>query len=112
MMAELVGAITGWRTSAWEFMRWGERRNHLMRLYNLREGLTAADDVLPDRFFEEPVANGRLAGSVLDRRGFGDAVRTYYAMMGWDERGVPRFETLVDHHLERFAGGSTRASQG
>ncbi len=104
MMADLVGAITGWTTSAWEFMRWGERRNHLMRLYNLREGLTAADDVLPDRFYEEPVAHGRLKGSVLDRGGFGDAVRTYYAMMGWDERGVPRFETLVDHHLERFAG--------
>ena len=112
MMAELVGAITGWRTSAWEFMRWGERRNHLMRLYNLREGLTAADDVLPDRFYEEPVAHGRLAGSVLDRRGFGDAVRTYYAMMGWDERGVPRFETLVDYHLERFAGAPAPAEEG
>jgi len=104
MMADLVGAITGWRTSAWEFMRWGERRNHLMRLYNLREGLTAADDVLPDRFYEEPVAHGRLTGSVLDRGTFGDAIRTYYGMMGWDERGVPRIETLIDHHLERFAG--------
>jgi hypothetical protein len=29
--------VTGWETSAYEFLRWGERRNHLMRVYNLRE---------------------------------------------------------------------------
>ena len=47
-MAELLAAVTGWETS-YEIMRFGERRNHLMRVYNLREGLTAADDTLPDR---------------------------------------------------------------
>jgi aldehyde:ferredoxin oxidoreductase len=46
-MAELLAAVTGWETSGYEVMRFGERRNHLMRLYNLREGLTAADDTLP-----------------------------------------------------------------
>ena len=34
----------------------GERRMHLMRMYNLREGLTAADDRLPDRFFDEAIS--------------------------------------------------------
>ena len=83
-------------------MRWGERRNHLMRVYNLREGLGADDDRLPDRFYEEPVAHGRLAGAVLDRGTFGEAVRTWYRMMGWDDLGVPLRETLIDHHLETF----------
>jgi len=36
-MAELLGAVTGWNTSAYEVMRLGERRLHLMRAYNLRE---------------------------------------------------------------------------
>jgi aldehyde:ferredoxin oxidoreductase len=45
-MAELLGAVTGWNTSAYELMRFGERRLHLMRVYNLRKGLTAADDTL------------------------------------------------------------------
>ncbi len=102
MMAGLVAGITGWRTSSWEFMRWGERRNHLLRVYNLREGLTAADDTLPERFFTEPVQHGRLAGAVLDRATFGEAIRTWYRMMGWDDRGVPLAATLVDHHLDAF----------
>jgi|GEM_PF-5568497 len=29
-----------------------------MRVYNLREGLTAADDTLPDRFFDDPIRDG------------------------------------------------------
>ncbi len=104
MIPELVASITGWETSAWEFMRWGERRNHLMRLYNLREGLSATDDTLPDRFFDEPIAHGRLAGTVLDRVGFGEAIRAWYRMMGWSDDGVPHRETLIDHHLGSFAG--------
>jgi aldehyde:ferredoxin oxidoreductase len=103
MMADLVAGITGWKTSSWEIMRFGERRNHLMRLYNLREGLTADDDTLPSRFFEEPIGQGRLKGSVLDRDSFGAAIRSYYAMMGWDGQGIPLKETLLDQHLESYA---------
>lgn len=103
-MAELVAAVTGWSTSGYEIMRFGERRLHLMRAYNLREGLTAADDTLPDRFFEEPLrCSGRLNGVKLDRDRFAEALGTYYRMMGWTDAGVPRYETLVDHHLEWVA---------
>jgi aldehyde:ferredoxin oxidoreductase len=100
MMNSLIHGITGWKTSSYEFMRFGERRNHIMRLYNLREGLTANDDTLPDRFFTEPVEYGRLKGAVLDRNGFSEAVRTYYRMMGWDDRGIPLRETLIEYHLD------------
>jgi aldehyde:ferredoxin oxidoreductase len=101
-MAELLGAITGWNTSAYEIMRFGERRLHLMRVYNLREGLTAADDTLPARFFEEPIRMPleRWDGKKLDREAFTAAIQTYYRMMGWDDAGRPRYETLLDHHLE------------
>lgn len=99
-MAELLGAVTGWNTSSYEIMRFGERRLHLMRVFNLREGLSADDDVLPSRFYDEPVAVGRWQGTCLDRTDFASAVRTYYRMMGWDDTGQPRYETLLDHHLE------------
>ena len=101
-MAKLLGAVTGWNTSAYEIMRFGERRLHLMRVYNLREGLAAADDMLPDRFFDEPIhlPGQRWDGVRLDRERFTAAVQTYYRMMGWDEGGRPRYETLLDHHLE------------
>ncbi|MEJ5199395.1 MAG: aldehyde ferredoxin oxidoreductase C-terminal domain-containing protein, partial [Anaerolineae bacterium] len=99
-MGEMLRAVTGWETSDYEIMRLGERRLHLMRWYNLREGLTAADDRLPDRFFDEPIAAGPRRGDVLDRAAFAEAIRTFYAMMGWDADGRPTAATLYDHGLE------------
>jgi aldehyde:ferredoxin oxidoreductase len=100
-MADLLGAVTGWNTSFYEIMRLGERRLHLMRVYNLREGLTAAADTLPVRFFTEPLnGSGRFAGLRLERNRFGEALRVYYRMLGWDDAGRPRYETLLDHRLE------------
>jgi aldehyde:ferredoxin oxidoreductase len=100
-MARMLAAVTGWKTSGYEVMRFGERRLHLMRAYNLREGLTAADDMLPARFYDDPIAlpGGRWDGVRLDRTAFQSAVRTYYRMMGWDDSGQPTYETLLDHHL-------------
>ena len=100
IMTDMLAAITGWETSSYEILRWGERRNHLMRVYNNREGLTPADDWLPDRFFEEPIDSGAKEGVMLDRDDFRAAIRVYYEMMGWDENGAPRAGTLYDHHLE------------
>jgi aldehyde:ferredoxin oxidoreductase len=101
MMAELLTAVTGWNASDYEIMRLGERRLHLMRVYNLREGLTAAEDTLPTRFFADPIQlEGRWMGKLLDRARFGEAVRAYYRMMGWNDAGQPRYETLLDHRLE------------
>jgi aldehyde:ferredoxin oxidoreductase len=99
-MAELLHAVTGWETSAYEVMRFGERRLHLMQWYNRREGLTASQDRLPDRFYEEPVAEGPRRGDRLDRAAFAESVATFYAMMGWDETGLPTPATLYDHGLE------------
>lgn len=99
-MAELLCAVTGWNTSAHEILRFGERRLHLMRVYNNREGLTAADDTLPARFFDEPVNVGRWEGLRLDRECFASGIQTFYRLMGWDDAGRPRYETLLDHHLE------------
>lgn len=99
-MGDLLAAVTGWETSSAEVMRWGERRLHLMRMYNLREGLTAEDDRLPDRFFDEPIGGGPKTGVRLDRERFAESISSYYEMMGWDRSGVPRPATLYDHHLE------------
>ncbi|MCD6456748.1 MAG: hypothetical protein J7K81_08205, partial [Methanophagales archaeon] len=62
----------------------GERIWNVERLYNVREGFGKADDILPDRFFEEKV-NGR----VIDREEFLKTLDEYYRMRGWDENGVP-----------------------
>ena len=66
--------------------------------YNLREGLTAADDRLPRRFFQ-PKTDGVLSDKGLDPEEMDKAKRYYYTLMGWDpSTGVPlpeRLEELV-----------------
>ncbi|MDD5705909.1 MAG: aldehyde ferredoxin oxidoreductase C-terminal domain-containing protein [Kiritimatiellae bacterium] len=99
-MAATLAAVTGWQTGDYEIMRIGERRLHLMRAYNLREGLTAADDTLPERFFVEAIADGPRQGDLLDRVKFHANILDYYRMMGWDDEGRPLRETLCDIGLD------------
>jgi aldehyde:ferredoxin oxidoreductase len=88
-MVDLVKAGTGWDVSSFEIMKAGERAYTLARVYNMREGLTAADDRLPDRMYA-PTTNGPLANVHIDRQEVQNAIHAYYAMMGWDpETGIP-----------------------
>ena len=90
----LVEAATGWKTSLWELMRMGARSLAAARMLNLQLGLDESDDVLPERLYEA-VGSGPYEGRVLDREMFGNALRLAYGMLGWDDRGVPRPETLA-----------------
>ncbi|MCL5107551.1 MAG: aldehyde ferredoxin oxidoreductase family protein [Chloroflexi bacterium] len=89
-IVDFVNAVTGWDTSLWELMKVGERSNTMQRVFNLREGFTAKDDSLPERFFQG-LGNGALQGRGLGREEFSQALHAYYGMAGWDEEtGVPR----------------------
>jgi aldehyde:ferredoxin oxidoreductase len=85
----IVNATTGWDTTVWELMKVSERAINLARLFNIREGLTADDDRLPERFFQ-PQTSGPLSKTALDKDEFDKAKRLYYGMMGWDpDTGIP-----------------------
>jgi aldehyde:ferredoxin oxidoreductase len=75
-LREYVNAATGWNMSLFEMVKVGERANTRARLFNLREGFTAADDLLPSRLFE-PLQNGALEGMTLDRDAFDHALQIY-----------------------------------
>jgi len=86
---ELMNAVTGFQIDGMnEFSRMGERINNLIRSFNVREGMTADDDTLPDRLLNEPHKEGPAAGIVL-RENFIEMKRKYYEICGWDENGVP-----------------------
>lgn len=96
MLMELVQAITGTDISLYELMEAGERSTTMARLFNLREGITAEADKLPDKFFED-FADGPLAGTGgIDREQFKEAVKMRYRMMGWDESGCPQTAKQVE----------------
>jgi aldehyde:ferredoxin oxidoreductase len=101
-ITEIVRAVTGWDTTLWELMKAGERCMNMMRAFNIREGFTAQDDRLPERFHQS-LARGPLKGFKLDKKEFEKAKKTYFGMMGWDERGIPRREKLQELDIEWVA---------
>lgn len=100
MIADLVGAVTGWETSLFELLELGERGVAMARMFNVREGLSPIDDGLPDRFFE-PLEEGRPGEKRLDRKAFSEGLRLYYEAMGWDPKtGIPTDGRLAYLRLE------------
>jgi aldehyde:ferredoxin oxidoreductase len=86
--AQLLAAVSGWDTNAWELMKIGERSLTMARAFNLREGFTKDDDWLPDRVFEAH-PNSPPWGIAMSREDLRNAIDLYYGMMGWDAEGVP-----------------------
>ena len=76
-----------------EVLKCGERTNNLVRLFNLREGLTAAEDTLPARFLKEPLSEGPSRGRVVNLK---PMLEEYYLVRGWDEQGIPEPQKLEE----------------
>jgi aldehyde:ferredoxin oxidoreductase len=95
---EYVEAITGNRMSWEDFYQIGDRIYNLIRAYWKRE-IPQFDrmwDYPPDRWFEEPLSQGKMKGVKLDRQKYDQMLSWYYEMRGWDQNGIPREQTL-DH---------------
>lgn len=92
-LAELLNAATGWDFSKDEALAVGQRTANLLRVFNIRHGITGEVDRPSLRYGSVPVdgaAKGRDIGAVFDK------MRTrYYALLGWDTAtGKPLPETL------------------
>jgi len=89
-------AVTGETASAEDLLRAGERIYYRERMMNARLGFTAKDDDIPARFFEA-AGVGDLTPEASDirpvpREEFLAARRTYYAIRGLTEDGLPTEE--------------------
>jgi aldehyde:ferredoxin oxidoreductase len=94
-LAAMLSCITGWDIDAKELLTVSERVTNLQRLFNIREGFTAADDLLPPRVCAVP-AFGKYADqpdcSISD---FPGMLKDYYKARGWDSiTGIPTEATL------------------
>ncbi len=95
-VADVTAAVTGWDTGIAEQLRVAERIVTMTRLFNIREGFTAADDRLPQRFFQ-PKTDGILADKPLNPADYERARSYYYTLMGWDVRtGIPLPEKVEE----------------
>jgi aldehyde:ferredoxin oxidoreductase len=94
----IVATLTGWDFGVDEFRRTGERIYNLERAFNIREGITRADDTLPKRLLEEPLPEGPAEGQINN---LGILLDPYYEFRGWDKAtGKPTPEKLRELGLE------------
>ena len=89
--AILISKLLGYEFSVEDFRKTGERIYNLERAFNVREGITRADDTLPARLLEEPLPEGPAEGQVVNLDPLLDA---YYEFRGWDKNGKPTPERL------------------
>jgi aldehyde:ferredoxin oxidoreductase len=103
LTAECISAVTGWDYSTEELLEAGERFLHLERAFNVKHGLTPADDYdVPPRISQAP-PDGRAAGKPIGPYLEG-MVNRYYELMGWDGKsGKPWRETLEKMGLDQVA---------
>jgi aldehyde:ferredoxin oxidoreductase len=95
LFADAINLITGMEIDKTEYYRIGERINNLERCFNLRQGITGKDDVLPRRIREEAVVDSD--SGPLDIR---EMLAQYYDLRGWDEAGVPTQKRLAALDLD------------
>lgn len=93
-VAQAVALVTGWDISLEELLTAGERIYNLCRMFNVREGITRADDTLPARI-GEPLPEGGSAGETVNAEDLEKLLEEYYELRGWDKNGIPTPETLV-----------------
>lgn len=82
--------VTGMEMDFGRFKTAGERGFNLERLFNIRRGLTAAQDSLPRRLTEEP-QDPEDPKTVVPLE---KLKKDYYRARGWDSDGVPREKIL------------------
>lgn len=84
-LAAAYSAATGQEVDGPGLALAGERIYNVEKAFNtLHATYGRADDIPPDRFFDEPVTLGRYKGAVLDRRRWDELLQRYYAAHGWD----------------------------
>jgi len=97
---KIIHSITGWDVTDVEVLRAGERALAMARLYNAREGLTAADDTHHPRF-TEPLMLAGEEGAAIPEETMQEAVGLYYELLGWDPTtGAPTRAKLIELGLD------------
>lgn len=77
----------------------GERIWNLERIFNLRAGITPADDTLPARLLETPCPAGVAKGRVAE---LDIMLPEYYRLRGWTPQGLPSDDTLERLNLSEY----------
>jgi aldehyde:ferredoxin oxidoreductase len=99
---DAINAATGWNMSLEDVMKVGRRAVNMMRLYNLKAGLTPDKEKPSPRYWSQPTDGPNKDKPVKPH--FDKMVDKYYQLMGWDRKtGMPLPETLKELGIEEWA---------
>jgi aldehyde:ferredoxin oxidoreductase len=93
---DLIYATTGWEITEKELEAAGRRVIDTERMFNLKQGMTKADDTLPKRYFDDPMPLKMAKGHHVDRKEFALALDRYYKLHDWTEAGMLKAERVKE----------------
>jgi len=92
--SKILNSVTGYEFDKDVLINIADRINTLERMYNLREGFTVKDDILPARLMNDRLPDGPNKGEVVTEEQL-EAMRSeYFNSLGWNKDGVPLKETV------------------
>ncbi|GAB6179154.1 aldehyde ferredoxin oxidoreductase family protein [Desulfotomaculum defluvii] len=90
---EAFKLVTGQEITQEKLLFFAEKLFNLERMFNVNNGFSRKDDTLPKRFTEEPMPHGESKGQTVNLEIMLDS---YYALMQWDNNGIPTPEKLKE----------------
>ncbi|MBI4188128.1 MAG: aldehyde dehydrogenase [Chloroflexi bacterium] len=91
LMADLISAATGMDIDEAGLTEIAQRIGHLVRAYNVREGIRRKDDDMADSFYEK---SDKPPYRQIERDLFNKWLDRYYELKGWDKEGIPTGDSL------------------
>jgi len=91
-------AATGVNITLEDMYKIADRIYALIRAFWVREygkQWSSAMDMVPARWFTEPLTKGPMKGRKLDKTKYEAMLRMYYKKRGWDSRSIPTKSTLT-----------------
>ena len=97
-LVTMLNMVTGLTFTPENLYTVGERIINIERLFNLKAGMTAADDTLPERYLKEPLPDGAAEGKTVPLL---QMLVDYYSARDWDlKTGYPSEQKLKSLNLE------------
>jgi len=112
VFTNMLNPLCGWNMTDDEFWKTARRIMTLERAFQVREGISRKDDVLPKRFTTETLPEGPKKGAIYsaeDTKKMQDSVYEYF---GWDANGIPTEKTLGDLGLGFAVADMKKAAKG
>ncbi|MFW9848531.1 MAG: aldehyde ferredoxin oxidoreductase family protein [Candidatus Thorarchaeota archaeon] len=103
MMIRMLNGASGLDYDEGKIDEWGHRVETLIRMFNVREGISRIDDVLPPRLWEPQVSGPRKGQrAFMSENDFQAGLDRYYYLMGWNSDGVPTDKTIKQLGLDNI----------